>query len=188
MTKTYNWHTRTHHEHNLHTDSSHSKHKHEMHHNSTKTTKDYVKDLKTYTYMTAATTMTDSTAVYSEESYLATDTTMTDSTSSESIVDVTMTGAFGTGLITASVSAEDFTISLSDSYIASTAIATAMPTPPYNYQPSYMMTYPSASMYASSAGFATTSQAVFTGSGGRKSVDYLLVAVLPALVGMAMWV
>lgn len=152
-------------------------------------------------YMTAATTMTESMAVYSEESYMAAATTMTDSTSAEMtfdvftmssctgcIEDVTMTEAFGTGLITASVAAQDFTMSLSDSYVANTAMATAMATPPY-YMPSTMVTsVPYMTASAPSAGFASTSLAVFTGSGGRQSVDYLLVAVLPALVGIVIWV
>jgi hypothetical protein len=143
-------------------------------------------------YMTADTTMT--------ESYMAAATTMTDSTSAEMafdvftmssctgcIVDATMTEAFGTGLITASVAAQDFTMPLSDSYVADTAMATAMATPPY-YMPSTMVTsVPYMAASAPSAGFATTSLAVFTGSGGRRSVDYLLVAVLPALVGMVIW-
>ena len=131
--------------------------------------------------MAAATTMTDSTSADTLSDVF------TMSSCTGCIIDATMTEDFGTGLITAPVSAQDFTMSMSDSYVANTAMATAMATPTYNYQPTYMMTLPSASMYAPSAGFATTSLALFTGSGGRRSVDYLLVVVVPALVGMVMW-
>lgn len=142
-------------------------------------------------YMTADTTMTDSiAAVYSEAPYMATASTevysdvFTLSSCTDCTMDTTMTEAFGTELITASVSAQDFTMTPPASYVANTA----MTTPPYNTQPSYMTTLASASMYAPSAGFATTSLAVFTGSGRRQSVDYLFVTVLPALVGMFIWI
>jgi hypothetical protein len=64
-----------------------------------------------------------------------------------------------------------FTMSLSASYVSNTVMATL----------------PSASKSAPSAGFATTSRAVFTGSAGRQSVDYLLVAAFSALASMAVW-
>jgi len=136
-------------------------------------------------YMTADTTMTDSiAAVYSEAPYMAAASTevnsdiFTLSSCTDCISDTTMTEAFGTELITASVSAQDFTMTLPASYVANTAMTT----------PPYMTTLASASMYAPSAGFATTSLAVFTGSGRRQSVDYLFLAVLPALVGMFIWI
>jgi hypothetical protein len=137
------------------------------------------------------------TAVYSETLYMAAASTITDSTSSEMvfdvftmssctdcIIDATMTEAFGTALITASVSAEDFTQSLSTNYVANTAMAT----PPYSMPPSWTTYVPYMTASAPSAGFATTSLAVFTGSAGRRNVDSLLVALLPTLAGMVMWV
>jgi hypothetical protein len=199
-TKTHHDHTKTYSEHSkaMHTDSSHSTHEHKMHHNSTNSTNDYMTYLKTYT--TASTTMTSAsynyesytTAIYSEESYLAAAAAVTESTSSEMtfdifttdsctgcIMDATVTEAFESGLTTASVLAQDFTMSLPVSYVA---------TPPYYTQSTLATSAPYMVASAPSAGFATTSLAVFTGTGGRRGVDYLLVAVLPALVGMGLWV
>jgi hypothetical protein len=181
-TKTHNDHTKIHYE-----DYK------GMHHNSTRITKDHIKHLETVTatldyiyessataasseatYIAAATTTTDSTAVYSEPPYIAAASTLTDTTLIE---------AFGTGLITASVSAQDFTSSLAPSYASNTVLAIST-----NYTQSTLVApYPYATGFTPSAGLATTSRAVFTGSCGRRSVDYLLVAVLPALVGMFMW-
>lgn len=140
---------------------------------------------------------TTTTAAYSESTYMAAATTMTDSTSSEMtfdvftlssctgcIMDATMTEAFGTGLITASVSAQDFTVSLSASYVSYAGVETPM----YPIQSASITTFLYASTNAPSAGFATTSRAVFTGSGERQRVDFLLVAALSALVGMFMCV
>jgi hypothetical protein len=175
-TKTHNDHTKIHYDDykGMHADSPYSTPKYKMHLNSTRITKDHMKHLKTAAATSYYIYESPATAVYSEPPYMAAASTMTDTT---------VTEAFGTGLITASVSAQDFTVSLAPSYASNTVLAI----PTYYMQSTFVAPYPYATGSTPSAGFATTSQAVFTGSCGRRSVDYLLVAVLPALVGMFMW-
>lgn len=157
-TKTHNDHTKIYYEEykGMHTDSPYSMHKYKTNLNSTSITKDHIKHLKTATNTSYYIYESSATAAYSAAPYMAVASTMTDTT---------VTEAFGTGLITASV--------------------LAMPT--YYMQSTFVAASPYATGFTPSAGFATASQAVFTGSCGRRSVDYLLVAVLPALVGMFMW-
>jgi hypothetical protein len=168
-TKTHNDHTKIHDEDykGMHTDSPYSMYKYETNFNSTRITKDHIKHLKTATATSYYIYEISATAVYSEPPYMA----------------AASTEAFGTGLITASVSAQDFTSSLAPSYASNTVLA--MPT--YYMQSTFVATYSYATGFTPSTGFAATSQAVFRGSCGRRSVDYLLVAVLPTLVGMFMW-
>jgi hypothetical protein len=143
---------------------------HKMHHNSTGIAKDHIKHLKTYT--ATFTAMVSS-------SYIMTDSTsaemtfdiFTMSSCTECITSMTMTETFGSGLITLSVT--------------NTAMSTATATPYYMYS-TMVTSVPYMAASAPSAGFATTSLAVFMGSGGRRSVDYFLVATLPIFVGLAM--
>lgn len=136
------------------------------HHNTTTVLKNSTKQMMTSTAMVDHTTMMEHTTM--------TEPMMMDSTSSQLTFDVfTMDSCTGcitaplqTGLITASVS----------NIIAAT--------PTYNIQSTLITAMISATASAPSAGFATTSRAVFTGSAGRQSVDYLVAVVLPALVGI----
>jgi len=117
---------------------------------------------------------------------------MMDTTSSQLTFNVfTMSSCTGcitapveTGVITAAVSAQDFTSAMPTTAISDMMIAT----PTYYMQSTLITAMTSAATSVPSAGFASTSRAVFTGSAARQSADYLLVAVLPAIVGMLIWI
>jgi hypothetical protein len=160
----------------------------------------------TATSTTIVNTYTDKSTViviHSESIYMVDHTTMMDqitmtepmmmdTTSSQLTFDVftmgsctgCITAPLQTSLITASVSAQDFTLGMSAASVSNITVAT----PTYYMQSTLVTAMTSATMSAPSAGFATTSRAVFTGSAGRHSVDYLVSVALPVLVGMLIWV
>lgn len=136
------------------------------------------------TYMAEHTTMMEHTTM--------TESMMIDTTSSQLTFDVftmgsctgCITAPLQTGLITASVvSAQDFTLGMS-----ATVSNIIVATPTYYMQSTLITAMTSANWSWPSAGFASTSRAVFTGSGGRQSVDCVVAVALPALVGVFMWV
>jgi hypothetical protein len=135
-------------------------------------------------YMVDHTTMMDDNTM--------TEPMMMDTTSSQLTFDVfTMSSCTGcitaplqTSLITAAVSAQDFTLGISAVSVSNIIVAT----PTYYMQSTLITAIGSVTTSAPSAGFATTSLAVFTGSAGRHSVDYLVAVALPVLVGMLIWV